>query len=112
MTFAILPAPEDFSYDPLEELFLFCPILCISNDSLSWNDQKIDSLGNVPSFKSEAVDMILEELCLRFRPSILAYLARIGIQTENNLSVLQGAISCGTPLQRVLIEQLFSPRAA
>ena len=45
---------------------------------LSWNDQII---SRNPSFGNEATDLVLEEICLHFRPSILAYPARIGLQT-------------------------------
>ena len=79
----------------------------MANSSLSWCNQIIESLGKVPSFENEAVHPILEELCLHLRPSILAYPARIGLQTVNNLLVPQEAISYDIPLQRVLIEQLF-----
>ena len=107
--FSILLFPEDLSYNPLEELFLSCPILCIANCSLSlWNDQIIVSPGKVPSFESEAEDLILEQLCLHFRPSMRAYPARIWLQTANNLVVLQGAISYDIPIQSILKEQLFS----
>ena len=46
ITFSILLFPEDFSYDPLGDLFLFCPILCKTNLSLSGNDQMTDSPGS------------------------------------------------------------------
>ena len=42
----------------LENSFYSVPILCIAMSSLSWNDQITDSPGRVPSFESEAVDLI------------------------------------------------------
>ena len=106
-TFSILPCPEDFSHDFLQELFLYPPLLYRANLSLSGDDQIIDSPGGVPRFESEAVDLIHGEPCLHFRPSILVYTAWIGLQTVNNLFVHQGAISYDIPLQRVLVEQLY-----
>ena len=45
----------------------------------------IDELvGEVPSFENETVARIREELCLRIGPLIVAYPARIGLQTEND----------------------------
>ena len=54
--------------------------------------------------------MILEELCLHFRPSFLAYPARIGLQTANDF-VPQKTISYDIPVQSVLIQQLLSSRS-
>ena len=65
----------------------------------------IDSPGKVPSFESEAVDRIHEELCLHSRPSSLAYPARNALAPEE-------AFSYDILLQTAFIEQLGSPRAA
>ena len=71
--------------------------------SLSENGQIIDPLGKISSFESEAVDLLLEELRLHFRPSILAYPVQIGLKTVNKLFVPQKAVSYGVLLQRVLV---------
>ena len=66
-------------------LFLFCFILCITSCVFLESNQIIFSLGKVPSFENEAVDRIVEKLCLQSRPSILARPARILLQKANNL---------------------------
>ena len=51
--------------------------------------------------------MIHGELCLRFRPFLLANSTRIGLQKIHDSFVPQEAISYDIPLQRVWIEQCF-----
>ena len=57
-----------------------------------------DSPGRVPGVEIESVGLIHEEPCLRFRPSILAWIV---LQAIDDSSVLQEAISYVVPLQRV-----------
>ena len=71
---------------------------CTASSLLSEYDQMIGS-SEVPSSKSEAVDRIHRELCLRSLPSIL--------QRVNNLFVPQEASSYDIQLQTFLFEQLF-----
>ena len=54
-TFSILPLPEDFSYEFLEQLFIFSSIPCTANSSFSGNDQITGSPGRVPCVQKAAV---------------------------------------------------------